>query len=141
DQSKTRHAPEASPPRRRLNPVKWVIEKLVALRPYQIVAYNRRYENLYTIGDLAHMRWGDCRPGGALGPAARLPPAAPMDLSTLLEPPDDSVLSQAAEMRANGYSWKATARDLGRQPDELKRQAKAACRLWRRLLSAARREV
>src|SRR5215213_5418369 len=64
-----------------------------------------------------------------------------MGLFPIPDPTADSVLAQAADMRAHGYSWKATARDLGRQPNELKQLAKAAGPQWRRLLAAARREM
>src|SRR5262249_8346526 len=56
-------------------------------------------------------------------------------------PTADPLLPKAAELRANGCSWVAAARELDQHPDDLKRRADASRPAWRKLLGQARRDV
>src|SRR5262249_1386778 len=86
-------------------------------------------------------------PVGAPPPAGRPPPAdrrppptCPMPRGAPL-PTADPLLPKAAELRANGCSWVAAARELDQHPDVLKRRADASRPAWRKLLGQARRDV
>src|SRR5262245_42771664 len=57
------------------------------------------------------------------------------------EPVVNPVLVQVAELRANGRSWKATAADLGKPIEEIKRLAGEDRPTFRKLLSASRKEM
>jgi hypothetical protein len=57
------------------------------------------------------------------------------------EPVVNPVLVQVAELRANGRSWKATAEDLGKPIEEIKRLANEDRPAFRKLLSASRKEM
>ena len=55
--------------------------------------------------------------------------------------PDDALLAQAAELRAGGASWEATARQLGTTAAELRRLVAAQRPAYRRHYTIARADV